>query len=597
MRNYQVPEDQSHVTINGIDTTSFAPGPKDSALTNELGLDFGPVIGTVSRLDESRELAARQLIAVMPQILQQVPNAQLLVVGGGNMEDVLRLEAEEVNRKSGRKAIIMTGPRTDIARLVSLCDIFVGVSRAALEAMAAEKPTILAGNEGYIGTFSHQVLASAQQSNFCCRGFGQIEPQDLLRDLLEVLQMDPTQRRSLGRYGRQVVLEQYSVARMTKDYLDAYEKLLHPPQVIRAAISGYYGYGNLGDDAILLSISRQLSDPEHPVRLTVLSRHPEETESQYGLKAVHRFSPFGVYRALRKSDVLISGGGSLLQDKTSTRSLLYYLSVIRIAKHLHKPVFLYANGIGPVNREANRQKVKECLQICDAITLRDSDSLKEVQRLGVNRQDILVTGDPAFILKGIPSDRSLLTQAGVPADGRLVGISVRNIPGTDHFTGQFARLCDRLIKEQGKTIVFLIMQESEDEAISQQIQQLMTEQSYMIKTPGDPAAMLSVIGQMDTVISMRLHTIIFAANMGVPTVGCIYDPKVHTVLKMLRLPSCGTPSDMDADQAYATTVDLMNHSYEYRQRMQANMRDLTPKADLTAQVFRRMLREHLMLED
>lgn len=597
MRNYQVPADQIHVTINGIDTDQFAPGPKDPDLMQSLGIGSGPVIGTVSRLDESREMAAKELIALMPELLAQIPDIQLLIVGGGNFEPQLRQQAEAVNCLAGRNAVIMTGPRTDIAGLIDLADVFVGVSRAALEAMAAEKPTILAGNEGYIGTFAPPVLSSAQESNFCCRGFAQISRETMLRDILELLRMEPAARKQLGQFGRKVVQEQYSVARMAQDYLDAYDRLRNPPQVVQAVISGYYGYGNLGDDAILLSISRQLSDSEHPVRLTVLSRHPEDTARQYGLRSVHRFHPWQVQRALKNCDVLISGGGSLLQDKTSTRSLLYYLSVIRLAKKLNKPVFLYANGIGPLNREVNRRKVKECIESCDMITLRDEDSLQELQSLGVTRQDILITGDPAFTLSDSKSKHNPLLTIGIPTGAHVVGISVRNLAQAEHFAPEFAKLCDRLTREQGKTIVFLVMQECEDEPISRHIQQLMQEKSYLAKTPGDPATMLAMIRNMDALISMRLHTIIFAANVHVPVVGCVYDPKVAAILNLLHMPSCGTPQDIDADTAYEVTTELLAHLPEHRQRLAQSVAQLTPLAEQTARLFHQMLRQQGLLEE
>lgn len=591
MQNYQVPRDQIHVTINGIDTEQFAPGPRDAALARALGIGSGPVIGTVSRLDESRELAARELIGLMPRLLEQVPDAQLLVVGGGNQEQALRRQAEEVNRLAGRNAVIMTGPRTDIARLVSLSDIFVGVSRAALEAMAAEKPTLLAGNEGYIGTFGPEVLALAQESNFCCRGCDPISRPQLLGDLLTLLRMDQPQRSELGRFGRQVVVEQYSVTRMTRDYLNAYERLLHPVPVIRAAISGYYGYGNLGDDAILLAISQQLAQEESPVRLTVLSRHPRDTASQYGLRAVHRFSPWGVYRTLKESDVLISGGGSLLQDATSTRSLLYYLSVIRAAKTLDKPVFLYANGIGPLNREANRKRVKQCLESCDAITLRDEESLTQLRKLGVDRKDIVITGDPAFTLRADGETLADLSSIGVPRGANVVGVSVRNVPQLGNFPREMAKLCDRLVREQGKTIVFLIMQESDDAELTEGIRQMMSEPSYVARTPGDPASMLAMIRDMQALVSMRLHTIIFAANMGVPVAGCVYDPKVEAFLHMLDMPACGTPSTMNADETFAIVTALIKDAPRHREQLARSVARLTPMAQQTRDLFRDMLKK------
>ena len=596
MQNYQVPADQIHVTINGIDTEQFAPGPRDAALVENLGIGTGPVIGTVSRLDKSRELAAKELIALMPDLLKTVPDAQLLIVGGGNCEDMLRQEAEKVNQAAGRNAVIMTGPRTDIPRLISLSDVFVGVSRAALESMAAEKPTILAGNEGYIGTFAPQVLPSAQETNFCCRGCPQISRENMLSDLLRLLTCSDDERLELGRFGRQVVLDQYSVARMTQDYLNAYHRVLSPVRPIRAAISGYYGYGNLGDDAILLAISQQLVGMKPPVQLTVLSLHPKDTTGQYGLRAVHRFSPGKVCKTLKNSDVLISGGGSLLQDKTSTRSLLYYLAVIRLAKAYGKPVFLYANGIGPLNKEANRKKVKQCIELCDIITLRDAESLTQLRELGVTREDIIVTGDPAFTLSATEGKHKELSDFGVPKGSNVVGISVRSIPELGNFPAQMAKLCDRLVREQGKTIVFLVMQESEDEALSQQIRQMMHEPSHIAKTPGDPASMLSIISQMDTLISMRLHTIIFAANVNVPVVGCVYDPKVEAFLHMLDMPSCGTPTAMDAEKTYQITVDLLDRQPEYRAHLATSMARQTPLAAQTVELFKKMLKKHDLMD-
>lgn len=590
MKNYQVPEDQIHVTINGIDTESFAPGEKDQTLLKELNLGAGPIIGTVSRLDESRELAARQLISIMPEVLETCPAAQLLVVGGGNMEDVLRQEAQEINRLTGRDTIIMTGPRTDISRLVSLCDVFVGVSRSALEAMSAEKPTILAGNEGYVGIFSEPALASARESNFCCRGFDASAPEKLCADLTRLLCMSEPERQTLGAFGRRVVLEYYSVARMASDYLEAYQRLLHPPKVIHAAISGYYGYGNLGDDAILHAISHQLYSPEQPVRLTVLSRHPKETARQYGLPAVQRFSPLAVFRTLRRSDVLISGGGSLLQDKTSTRSLMYYLSVIRLAKLLKKPVFLYANGIGPLNQTHSRKQVRKCLEICDKITLRDQASLEELRSLGIVRQDIDITGDPVFTLKPDHAPEITLKSLGVPEGAKAVGISVRSLPSAEHFIEEFAGLCDRLSREDGKTIVFLVMQESEDEGVSEQIRERMTQPSYLAKTPGDPEGMLSLIREMEMLVSMRLHTLVFAANVNVPVVGCVYDPKVAAMLEMLGMPSCGTPDDMDADAAYEVVKNMLSALPEYRQTLAEKVAQLTAKAEENGPLFRQTLR-------
>ncbi len=595
MEHYNVPPDRIHQTINAVDTESFSNGARDEKLAGELGLTGHPVIGHISRLDEATVLAARELIALMPRLLEQHPAAQLLIVGGGSEEELLRREAEQVNALTGRNAIIMTGARTDIPRLVQLCDVFVGVSRAALEAISCEKPTILAGNEGYIGIFTPDVLSQAQQSNFCCRGFAPIDADQLLGDLLDLLSMEHAKRNALTRFGRELIRQDYSIAKMTEDYLTAYDALLNPRPVIRAAVSGYYGFGNLGDDAILHAICGMFRQFPVPVRLTVLSNDPADTVRQYGLTAVPRFSPLGLFRTLKNSDILISGGGSLLQNKTSTRSLIYYLTVIRLAQLLHKPVVVYANGIGPLFGNRNRRLVRKAIEKCALVTLRDHQSVEELQNLGVTRKDLHVTGDPAFTLKPTRPPRELLRELGISDDAEVIGISVRDLPDNGNFPEQFAKLCDRLALELGKTIVFLVMQESRDEAISRQIQSAMTAPSYLAKTPGDPGAMLSLIRDMDAVVSMRLHTIIFAAQMQVPVVGCVYDPKVSAFLDMLEQPSCGTPRDMDADHAFEVTAELLRNRNQVCARLGDIVSDLTRQTRTTTELFTELLQDQGLL--
>lgn len=591
MESYGVPPDQIHLTINAVDTRNFCAGPRDEELARELNLGTGPVIGHISRLDQATVKAARELIALMPRVLEAHPNAQLLIVGGGNQEPSLRCEADQINARAGRKAIVMTGSRTDIARLIRQCDVFVGVSRAALEAVSCGKPAILAGNEGYIGTLTPDVLSQAQQSNFCCRGFEPICGDRLLGDLLHLLSLDAAEREALVRFGRELIETDYSVSKMTQDYLDAYEALLNPKRVIKAAVSGYYGFGNLGDDAILHAISDMFRQFPVPVRLTVLSNSPPDTIRQYRLNAVPRFSPLGLWRTLKESDLLISGGGSLLQNKTSTRSLIYYLAVIRLAQLLHKPVVVYANGIGPLLGSSNRRLVRRAIEKCALVTLRDQQSLEELRSVGVLRRDLHVTGDPAFTLKPTHAPRELLRELGIEDDRQVVGISVRELRDNNHFPEQFARLCDRLSLELGKTIVFLVMQESRDEALSRRIMEQMTAPAYLAKTPGDPGAMLSLIRDMDAVVSMRLHTIIFAAQMQVPVAGCIYDPKVAAFLDLLELPSCGTPRDMDADHAFEVTAGLLRDRTAVCARLGGIIAEQTRQAETTTALFAAMLRE------
>lgn len=358
IREYGLPPEHISVTINGIDTEKFSPAVTGDKVIREFGLDPAkPILSYVSRMDADRALVARQLIQIAPDLDRAVPGIQLLIAGGGNVFQELNEKAKEVNAALGRPCVTMAGPRTDINEIVAAGQVFVGVSRAALEAMSAAKPVIVAGNEGYHGLFGPDKLAEAQAGNFCCRGLPLSDPKTLLADVTAAFALSPEARERAGAYGRQVIFDYYSVRRMANDCLAMYEQVRR--RRFRVVMSGYYGFSNAGDDAILEAIQQAIHGASDDISVTVLSNDPELTQKQYGMEAIPRFRMGKVFSALRHSDALLSGGGSLLQDTTSTRSLLYYLSVIRCAQWLGKPVMLYANGIGPVRRPANRRRVKK----------------------------------------------------------------------------------------------------------------------------------------------------------------------------------------------------------------------------------------------
>ncbi|MBR0365607.1 MAG: glycosyltransferase, partial [Clostridia bacterium] len=347
MDNYKVPEGNIRVTINGIDTDKFSPDTDDADIRAELGIKpEDTVIVYVSRMDESRSLAARHLIEAVPETDKLVKNLKVIVVGGGDDFENVKAKAAAVNKELGRDCIVMTGARTDINRLIAPAELFVGVSRAALEAMAAEKPVIIAGNEGYIGLFGEDKLQVGIDTNFCCRGCEQSSPELIFADIRRFFEMDGHQRKELAQYGRELIKRDYSVARMADDTVRVYEWALGKNDEI--LISGYYGFKNSGDDALLKALIADLRKYLESPELVVLSANPRETWKNYRVKAINRFNIPLIIKHMKRADMLISGGGTLIQDATSTQSLLYYLTIIKLAIKNKLKVMLYSNGIGPL---------------------------------------------------------------------------------------------------------------------------------------------------------------------------------------------------------------------------------------------------------
>lgn len=579
IREYGIPAEHISITINGIDTDKFSPAVSGEQVQKEFGLDPArPILSYVSRMDEDRALVARQLIRIAPELEQRVPGVQLLIAGGGNVFDELKAKAEQVNEQLGRKIVAMTGPRTDINEIVAAGDVFVGVSRAALEAMAAGKPVIVAGNEGYQGLFGPDKLEEARLGNFCCRGLELSTPERLLEDVSQALSLPAERKEELGAYGRQVIFDYYSVRRMAQDCLDMYEQVR--TRAHQVLMSGYYGFSNAGDDAILQSIRDNLVNASDEISVTVLSNDPAQTKERYGLDAVPRFNLPAVWRAVRRCDVLLSGGGSLLQDRTSTRSLLYYLSVMGLARHYGKKVMLYANGIGPVLRPANRRRVKKAVEQADLVTLRDHSSAEELREMGVERADLHVTADPVFTMTSAASERveQILEQVRFDKEKSFAVISVRSWPGTGEFDRKLAAVCDHLYEKHGLVSLFVLMQPDHDRPISQQVLSAMKHPGILLDQTLTPAELMGVIARGHLCLAMRLHTLIFAARVAVPVAGLVYDPKVSSYLAELGMPCAGEVEHFDSDRAI-TCVDQLLADYDaQRKLLEERSRSLTQAA-------------------
>ena len=591
VEQYNIPARNITLTINGIDTEKFSPAISGKTVRQEFNLGNAPVIGHVSRLDDAASLAARQLIENAPALDKAFPGLHILIVGGGDVYEELSARAAEINRSMGRTCLILTGPRTDVNQLLAACDLFVGVSRAALEAMAACKPVILSGAQGHTGLFTPELLDKAVDTNFCCRTDPVATQELLLSHITQALALPSERKAELGSYGRQVVQEHYSVQRMAADCLAVYDQVR--PRRHRVVMSGYYGFSNAGDDAILEAIQQAIHEASDDIAVTVLSNDPELTQKQYGMEAIPRFRIWSVFSALRHSDALLSGGGSLLQDTTSTRSLLYYLSVIRCAELLGKPVMLYANGIGPVRRPGNRRRVKKVVERATLVTLRDHSSARELADMGVSRSDLHITADPVFHLAPATPQRAnqLIRAAGLAPGAPFVAVSVRDWPDTEQFCKELAHMCDHLRRRYGLEVLFLLMQPNRDRATAQQVQTFMEEPSYLLDVPCTPRELMAVLGQAKLCLAMRLHTLIFAARMAVPSMGLVYDPKVDSYLKELDQPSAGHVNSFDGEEAIRRADQLMADYNGVLARLREKSAQLTQAARENERLLLEML-EH-----
>ncbi len=586
MDNYHVPEGDINVTINGIDTNKFSSDIVCDDVMREFGIsEEETVITYVSRLDESRSLVAKQLIEAIPELNKKIDKLKVVIVGAGDDFDNVKALTNKVNGMVGRDVIVLAGARTDINKLIAPCRLFIGVSRAALEAMAANKPVIIAGNEGYIGLFDEGKLNVGIDTNFCCRGCEQSTSELLKRDVLKFFDMSLEEQKSLGNYGRQLIEKEYSVSRMADDSIKVYDWALQKNKEI--LISGYYGFKNSGDDALLKAIIQDLKCYKESPNIVVLSANPRETMENYKVKSISRLNPVKIFGHMNNADMLISGGGTLIQDRTSTKSLWYYLTIISIALRKKLKVMLYSNGIGPLEKKKNIEVTKKILDKVDLITLRDEKSAKALRDIGVENKNVMITADPALDLDVADKSRgaAILVEEGVPSGVKILGVSVRRWQnlGPD-FEDEIAKVCDYAYEKYGYYTVFLPMQASRDLVILQNIGRKMKNKSSLVKKRYCVEDMISIMSCFDLCIGMRLHTLIYAAVNAVPVMGLVYDPKISSFMDYTHQKNYINVENLCGDRLTEMLDSCISNYNELKKDLQCNYNELKQKAQLNGKL-------------
>lgn len=367
-------------------------------------------------------------------------------------------------------------------------------------------------------------------------------------------------------------------------------------QTIKVVISGYYGAKNSGDEAvlrsILLALEEQASQQGVKVEPTVLSIDPDATQKLHNVKAIPRMQLSAIYKALKDADGLISGGGSLLQDATGVKSIPYYTGIIRLAQWLKKPTFIYAQGIGPVNRGWLSPFIKHAMQKSSYISLRDEQSAQYLQRIGVKRA-IDVVPDPVM---GMP----LPEQINVPESSTslpIIGISVRF---WREDRADLKRVADALVQLSQKRDVcirFLPFHLPDDIEASKFVMSYMQvglskdSKLELANIGEDPQQMLCAVNQCDVLFGMRLHALIYAANRKVPLLGLSYDPKIDQFLKRMNALPIGTTEQLDANTASDAVISLLDRKQAWLEHKLSHIEKLIENAQKPSQQIIASLRK------
>ncbi len=349
---------------------------------------------------------------------------------------------------------------------------------------------------------------------------------------------------------------------------------------MRFLLSGYYGFDNLGDDALLQIIVAELRTRYPFGIIDVLSAKPEETAQALGVAATPRWDQAAIRSAIARADVVLSGGGGLLQNATSLKSLLYYAGIVRGALRAGKPTMVFAQSIGPLDFWG-KQTVREFCRGLSAATVRDARSLELFAPL-VPTTKVELTADPVLLYEP-PETPVDLAAAGLDRQSDpLVVVCVRKTANFTDGIMAIAAAVDMLAERHGARVAFIPFGGVPDADASTEIIRKCRSAPMLLSLTGLDAV-AAAIARAKLVIGVRLHALVLALRFGIPFLYVPYDPKITGLIDDLHYPLAplwAPGSRPQPERTQALVDDVWNRHDEIAAQLRdesARQRDLAAK--------------------
>lgn len=556
--------DRIHVIYNGIPFYGEPEHTTRSAYLSSLDIHWEEdcvIYGIAARLNPVKDV--NTLIRAFGEAAKQCSNIRLLIAGDGEQ----RQELEEMAcRLCPVGTVRFIGWQTDMNSFYHSLNVNM------LSSISETFPyAITEGARMGCATISTAVGGIPKVVVDGKTGF-LVKPGDwqTMAQRIVSLAMDPKLRSSLGQGIYQRVRAEFSSQVMAQRQIQIYQTVIRRERERRSAggrygavICGAYGRGNMGDDAILQTIIRQLrrQDPDLPI--CVMTRKPVETALATGVSTVQIFHALRAAKWMKRSTLYISGGGTLLQNATSTRSLVYYLFSIYQAKKCGCRVMLYGCGAGPVHGKHNQRMVARVLnRYADQMTLRDPGSRQTLQDFGVTEPECVVTADPALGMQAdLEQAREFLRKNDMDHDQRYALFVLRPWAGMERRLDVIRRGAEYVYHRWGLTPVFMCFEPTRDRSITRSAAEGIKTPCKILAGEVDCNAACGVIAGAELVVAMRLHALIFACSQDKPMVGLSYDPKVSGFMDYIGDPCCIALEELDGERL----CRLMDQALEQHQ--------------------------------
>jgi polysaccharide pyruvyl transferase CsaB len=548
---------------NGLDFSNASIEPKASKKDDE---DI--IVGIAARLTPIKDIGT--LIRAFKIAYDKNNRLKLLIAGTGEDEKELKALASEL---SISHRVEFVGWISDIKGFFSKVDINV------LASLSETFPySLLEGAFEHCPAIASRVGGIPALINHGENGF-LFEAGDVktFGDYIYTLSVDEALRKRLAENLFQRAKRDFSLDRMRADQEEVYRTIIKRSKHKGrqgAVICGAYGRGNAGDEAILKGILTQLKEIDKDMPFWVMSRNKKETRLANKVKAMYLFNIFAFVSSLKKAKIFVNGGGSLIQDITSSRSLYFYLFTLKAAKWCGCKIIMYGCGIGPIVSKRNRRIAAAVLDSTpDIITLRDSVSLELLKEMNVVRPEIVLAADPTVYIEkaGTAVVENAFLNENVPTEVRKIGFCLRNWPS---FTNPeaVAAAADYAWKTYGITPVFLPIEIPKDVDAAKMVTKYMVGPYYECSKKHSVEEIIGMLGSMEIVVGMRLHSLIFATAGGTKVIGISYDIKVDSFIKDIGSKAC-IPLDSLTEEWLCKEIDFaMQRSDEELQKISEDLR-------------------------
>jgi len=562
------------------------------------------LVGIIGRFDHVK--GHDIFLRAAAEICKRRDDVRFLLAGEGSEEANLR---KMVRTLGIAERVVFCGFVTDIFSFINAIDINVCASRSEsfaymLHEGALMKKPAVSTHVGGIG----ELIIDGQT--------GTLVPDGDFRALAASIE-NYIENPALGaKHGAALydhAVTFFSKERMQARSLEIYQTILteekRTHRVFDVMLHGYYGYANSGDDALLDAVLKSLRAERSDLSILVLSRAPADTMRDYGVFSIYRYNLRKVRKYMKRTRLIVYGGGSHIQDITSTRSLMYYTLLLHWAKRLGMRAMLYGNGIGPITGVRNIVRARRALEVCDYVSLRDPESYAFVKRMGVVNPNVAVSVDPVFALDApgasaqdaqiatggnLPStdfplqetytrspDFPKLNAAGVmqsaafgipDASGNAgyFAVSLRPWPhNAPHFVETIANVINHTSATYGLVPILIPMQldNPNDLTILRSVARLLHGDYVLLPRVFRYDEIMDVLAHATFAMCMRLHALIYAVGVGVPIIGLVYDPKVANFVAYMNQDAVMDTSAPDEATLQGMIAAIMDNPQAAREKI------------------------------